>query len=163
MHLAGVAQCFLLASSLWILHYHCPELYIYKSSYWYTNTNSLFFAILGSSLFLSCFALQWHHGLGPITATVTQAHIQQFNMRVKVIKWFSSVLRIEVSRHFKVIRVLGPWDVPTRMSQRWVTKKEWSATSNIALGQMQAMHKFKWWTKNISGCRWISVYRLILH
>jgi hypothetical protein len=82
---------------------------------------------------------------------------------VKVIKWFSSVLRIEVSRHFKVIRVLGPWDVPTRMSQRWVTKKEWSATSNIALGQMQTMHKYKWWTKNISRCHWISVYRLILH
>jgi hypothetical protein len=82
---------------------------------------------------------------------------------VKVIKWFLSVLRIEVSRHFKVIRVLGPWDVPTRMSQRWVSKKEWWETSNIALGQMQTMHKYKWWTKNISRCRWISVYRLILH
>jgi hypothetical protein len=35
-----------------------------------------------------------------------------------------SVLRTEVSRHFKVIRVLGFWDVPTRMSQCWVTKKE---------------------------------------
>jgi hypothetical protein len=82
---------------------------------------------------------------------------------VKVIKWFLSVLRTEVSRHFKVIRVLGFWDVPTRMSQRWVTKKEWWATSNIALGHMQTMHRYKWWTKNISTCRWISVYRLILH
>jgi hypothetical protein len=47
--------------------------------------------------------------------------------------------------------------VPTLMSHRWVTKKEWSATSNIALGQMQTIHKYKWWTKNVSSCHWISV------
>jgi hypothetical protein len=44
--------------------------------------------------------------------------------RVKVIKWFLSVLRTEVSRHFKVIRVLGFFlgradsDVPTLGDQR---------------------------------------------
>jgi hypothetical protein len=53
--------------------------------------------------------------------------------------------------------------VPTRMSQSWVTKKEWSATSNIALGQTQTMHRYKQWTKKISRCHWISAYHLILH